>query len=95
VLVNMAFNMGPDKLGGFKEFRKALEAGDYGRAVKEMLDSDWAWQVGHRALELAWMMRTGRPWDGEKFEDDLLAMARKPLPLYIADKMGGFPRPLR
>lgn len=52
VLINMAFNLG-NKLHEFKKTKKYLEAKDYKNASKEMLDSDWAKQVGNRAKELS------------------------------------------
>lgn len=59
VLVNMGFNLGRDRLAGFKKFRAAVEACDFDRAAKEMLDSRWASQVGMRALRLAKQMKEG------------------------------------
>ncbi len=59
VLANMLFNLGASRLQGFERMLDALEAGDYRRAAKEMLDSRWASQVGRRATELAHAMRTG------------------------------------
>ncbi|MHC1701498.1 MAG: glycoside hydrolase family protein [Humidesulfovibrio sp.] len=45
VLVNMAFNLGIDGLLGFRKMLKALQAGDYAEAVRQMDDSDWSHQV--------------------------------------------------
>lgn len=59
VLINMMFNLGYNKLKGFKKFKRALELGDYDTAADEMLDSKWATQVGSRATELAEQMRKG------------------------------------
>ena len=59
VLVNMAFNLGVGRLCGFTRFLEALSVGDYETAATEMLDSKWADQVKHRALELSMQMRTG------------------------------------
>ena len=59
VLVDMAFNLGAVRLGGFRRFRAALERGDFEQAAREMLDSKWAEQVGPRARRLAEMMRRG------------------------------------
>lgn len=59
VLVDMAFNLGAVRLGGFRRFRAALERGDFEQAAREMLDSKWAKQVGPRARRLAEMMRRG------------------------------------
>ena len=52
VLVNMMFNMGRTRLGGFKNFRKALEKGDWKRAAVEGRDSKWYRQVTKRAERL-------------------------------------------
>lgn len=75
VFVNMAFNMGLAGFGKFHETLAAAQSGDYTRTAAEMLDSDWAKQVGDyapdsdkgrrlgragRAWELAQQMRTGR-----------------------------------
>ena len=57
VLINMCFNMGINRLQGFKKFLQAVALGDYETAANEMLDSLWAKQVKGRALELANMMR--------------------------------------
>ena len=59
VLVNMAFNVGRDRLAGFKKFRAAVEAGEFYKAADEMLDSQWAKQVGLRAARLSMQMREG------------------------------------
>lgn len=59
VLVDMCYNLGLTNLGGFKKMIAALQAGDYTKAAKEMLNSKWAAQVGRRAVENARMMETG------------------------------------
>jgi len=59
VLVNMAFNLGMAGLLGFRKFLVAAQAGDWGTAAREMLDSRWATQVGDRARRLADQMRDG------------------------------------
>ena len=59
VLINMAFNMGIPALSGFKRMWAAIQSGDYRKASVEMLDSQWALQVGDRAIELANVMRSG------------------------------------
>ena len=59
VLVNMLFNMGGAKLNGFRKFLAAAQAKSYEEAAVEMLASNWAEQVGDRALRLAQQMRTG------------------------------------
>jgi len=59
VLGNMAFNMGIGRLLGFRKMLAALRVGDFAQAAVEMLDSDWATQVGSRAHRLARQMETG------------------------------------
>lgn len=59
VVVMMIFNLG---FGGFREFKlliRAIDAGRFAEAATEMLNSQWALQVGRRARELASMMSTG------------------------------------
>lgn len=52
VIANMMFNMGRTRLGGFKNFRAALEESDWERAGKEGRDSKWYRQVTNRAERL-------------------------------------------
>lgn len=59
VVLNMAFNLGVPKLGTFHRFVSALQAGNYHAAATEMMDSEWADQVGKRATRLATEMLTG------------------------------------
>lgn len=58
-LLNMAFNMGVQRLGSFHRMWDAVEKRDWDKAADEMLDSLWARQVKRRAVELSEMMRTG------------------------------------
>tara|TARA_R110002072_G_scaffold273239_5_gene433974 strand:+ start:11257 stop:11727 length:471 start_codon:yes stop_codon:yes gene_type:complete len=64
VLLDMAFNLGYNRLAGFEKFRAAVALRDFDLAADEMLDSKWARQVGkepdQRAGRLARIMRTGR-----------------------------------
>lgn len=62
VLANMCFNMGITRLLRFRKMWAALNAGspNYETAANEMLDSQWAIQVGPRAIRLAAKMRDGR-----------------------------------
>jgi lysozyme len=54
VLVNMMFNLGPNRFAGFKKMIKAIHDGNIRRAYKEMLDSKWARQdVPNRARRLS------------------------------------------
>lgn len=59
VLVNMAFNMGYQRLSGFKMMLAAVNASDWTEAATQMLSSKWAAQVGARATRLANAMKTG------------------------------------
>jgi len=59
VLIDMAFNLGKPRYLTFKRFWKALKAGEYDLAGKEMLESRWAKQVGDRADRLYNMMIEG------------------------------------
>ena len=49
IIVDMAYNMGPNKLSGFKKLKKAIVEGDNQRAASEMMNSDWYKQTGNRA----------------------------------------------
>jgi lysozyme len=60
VLIDMTFNLGWLKLLGFAHFLDAIERGDFEKAAAEMLNSQWARQVGARAVELSTMMKTGQ-----------------------------------
>jgi lysozyme len=57
VIVNMAFNLGRNRLGQFKNMLKAVNEGKYDVAADEMVDSKWYDQVGHRSKELERIMR--------------------------------------
>lgn len=59
VLVNMRFNIGLTRLRGFKKMLAALDDLDYSMAAAEMMDSQWAKQVGPRALRLKEQMIRG------------------------------------
>lgn len=59
VLANMAFNVGINRLLGFKNALSAMQNAKYDKAADEMLDSDWARQVSNRAMRLAAVMRKG------------------------------------
>jgi len=48
VLVNMAFNLGRNRLSQFKKFLKAVNEGKYDKAADEMVDSKWYRQVKRR-----------------------------------------------
>ena len=57
IISNMQYNLGLPRLLKFKKMWAALEAQDFETASLEMLDSNWALQVGDRAIELAKQMR--------------------------------------
>jgi len=57
VLVNMAFNLGRNRLGQFKNMITAVNEGNYAKAADEMVDSRWYNQVGRRSKELVEIMR--------------------------------------
>ena len=52
ILVNMLFNLGRPRLSKFKNFKKAVDAGDWVKAGIEGRDSLWWKQVGNRAERL-------------------------------------------
>jgi lysozyme len=59
-LVNMAFNLGPNRLAGFKKFIVSVNTRKWEQAAVEMMQSKWATQVGARATRLRDMMLTGK-----------------------------------
>jgi lysozyme len=52
VLVNMCFNLGAPRLGKFYKFISAINDEQWIEAAVEMMDSNWANQVGPRAERL-------------------------------------------
>ena len=58
-MINFVFNVGIGTAMKFKKAMTALEQGDYDVAADEMMDSNWAKQVGQRAIEVTEMIRTG------------------------------------
>lgn len=59
VLVNMAFNLGRERLAQFRKLRRAVEELDFDQAYVEMVSSLWADQVGPRATRLSKQMKEG------------------------------------
>ena len=59
VVINMLFNLGRTRFGGFNSLIGALREKNWKKAHDEMLDSKWATQVKGRAIELAEIMLTG------------------------------------
>lgn len=58
-MLNMTFNLGWPRIGGFRSMLAALESGDYATAAEAALDSAWARQVGDRAVRIAGLIRRG------------------------------------
>jgi lysozyme len=58
-LLDMAFQLGATRLGGFVRMHARLEEGNYLAASDECLDSLYARQVPNRARTVAMMIRTG------------------------------------
>jgi len=57
--LNLCFNMGVTGLLGFKNMLLAARLGRWDKAAAELLDSDYATQVGDRAKRLAKQLETG------------------------------------
>ncbi|ADE40512.1 glycoside hydrolase family protein [Candidatus Puniceispirillum marinum] len=57
-LISMAFNLGQTRLACFRRMRAAINDGNWIGASHEALDSYWAGQVGHRAQEIATLLRS-------------------------------------
>jgi LysM repeat protein len=60
ILIDMAYNMGGERLSKFKLMISALNNKDYKKAAKEMVDSDWYNQVGERSKRLVSIMSNVR-----------------------------------
>ena len=58
-LINFTFNVGIGTASKFVNAMALLKAGNYDTAADEFLQSRWASQVGHRALEVSEQIRTG------------------------------------
>lgn len=58
--VEMLYEMGPHRVGGFTDMLAAIRAQDWPKVKAEALDSKWHKQVGHRAEVLAEMFLTGQ-----------------------------------
>ena len=59
-LADMCFNLGVQRLSGFRKMLIALRAGQWQEAAKECLDSRYARQVGNRAKRNAFVFEHGR-----------------------------------
>lgn len=60
IVVNLSFNMGYNRLSGFKKFLAAINSSDFNEAADELKDSKWYGQVGQRAVRLVNAMRSGK-----------------------------------
>lgn len=60
VLVNMAFNLGRNRLSKFKNMLKYVNEGNYLMAANEMVNSKWYSQVGRRSQELVDIMKEAK-----------------------------------
>ena len=58
-LVNMRFNLGPNRFRGFTNMIAAINRGAWGMAGFEARDSRWFHQVGQRAVRIAQEIETG------------------------------------
>lgn len=58
-MIDMCFNMGLPRLSKFKKSLVAMANGDYDLAAMEFLDSNWAKQVGGRAITVTDIIRSG------------------------------------
>jgi lysozyme len=59
-IVNMVFNLGIDGFLAFGKTIQYLQTSEWEQAAKEMLDSEWAKQVGPRAYRISQQIRTGQ-----------------------------------
>ena len=57
IVANMMFNLGANRLGGFKRFLEAVRKKDWASAADEMVDSKWHQQVPERSGRLIRRMR--------------------------------------
>ena len=57
-LVSMCFNLGPRGLASFVRMRTAIAHNDWPQAAQEALNSKWAKQVPHRAVEIATLLKS-------------------------------------
>lgn len=57
VCINMAFNLGRNRLSKFKNMIRYVNEGNYAMAANEMINSKWYTQVGRRSKELVDIMK--------------------------------------
>ena len=58
-MMDMCFNLGISRLRGFRDALGEMSLANYEAASVEFLDSNWAEQVGQRAITITNMIRTG------------------------------------
>ena len=58
-MMDMCFNLGMSRLRGFRDALREMSLSNYEAASIEFLDSNWAEQVGQRAITITNMIRTG------------------------------------
>lgn len=67
-LINMCYNLGLEKLLGFKNFLHSLENLDIDLAIKELYNSKWATQVKTRADRISVLLKTkGKEYESLNF----------------------------
>lgn len=59
-MINLCFNLGMTKLKSFKRALASMGDHDFEAAADHFLDSKWADQVGQRAEDVAYMIRSGK-----------------------------------
>jgi peptidoglycan hydrolase-like protein with peptidoglycan-binding domain/GH24 family phage-related lysozyme (muramidase) len=64
VIIDMCFNLGGAGFGEFHQTIAAIAAGNFSAAATDMLQSQWASQVGGRATEDSAIMRSGQMTGG-------------------------------
>ncbi len=57
--IELNFNMGIEKLLGFRKMLDYAKENDWPNASKELLDSDWKAEVGNRANDIAYVLENG------------------------------------
>lgn len=62
VLVDLCFNMGPDRLKKFRMFITYLSNNEFDEAAAALKDSLWYNQVGNRGPRLVGMVKTGEDY---------------------------------
>ena len=58
-MIDIAFNLGLTRLRSFVNALEAMSHGQYDIAANEFMDSRWSQQVGNRAVEVTYMIRSG------------------------------------